>query len=105
MKIDSPFTPLREAAVKAALPSQARREEVRKGTLRGLLSLLLVSPVIFILLFGCSWIATLGLPVASADTRSVLNADYGPWTFGLIRPVSPEIIEEIERDQILYPET
>jgi hypothetical protein len=105
MKIESPFTQLREAAVKAARPSKAWAQEEQRSELRTLLRWLLLVPVIFILLFGCGWMATLGLPVASADTRSLLKADYGPWTFEVIQPVNPEIIQEVLEDQLLYPST
>ncbi|MEK6588073.1 MAG: hypothetical protein AABY97_04455, partial [Chloroflexota bacterium] len=105
MKFESAFTQLREAAVKAAGVSAARKQEERKDSLRDLLRWLLLVPLIFLLLFGCGWLATVGLPVASADTRSFLKADYGPWGFEVIQPVNPEIIQEIQKDQILYPST
>ncbi|HEX9894489.1 MAG TPA: hypothetical protein VGA78_11230, partial [Gemmatimonadales bacterium] len=105
MKPATPFTQLREAAVKAARPSKARQQEEQKAELRTLLRWLLLVPLIFLALFGCGWMATLGLPVASADTRSLLNADYSPWSFEVIQPVNPDIIEEIQQDQILYPST
>ncbi|MGH2621592.1 MAG: hypothetical protein ACRDHG_13655, partial [Anaerolineales bacterium] len=105
MKPNSPFTQLREAAVKAARSSKAREQAEQKAELRELLRWLLLVPLIFLALFGCGWMATLGLPVASADTRSLLNADYSPWSFEVIRPVDPDIIEEIQQDQILYPST
>ena len=44
----------------------------------------------------------IGLSPASADTRSYLEANYAPWDFEVIQPISEDIIEEILEDQELY---
>ena len=70
----------------------------------GVLRWLPVFPVVVLLIFGSGSIALVQASPAPSDTRSQINADYQPWGFAVIRPVGPEIIEEIQNDQLLYPE-
>ena len=105
MRFVSQFGKLREAAVKAAPASAGRKKEEREQSLRDLLRWLLVVPLVLLLLFGCATLGMIGIAPASADTRSYLEADYSPWIFEIFQPINPEIIEEIQADQELYPET
>ena len=105
MKFANQFGKLREAAIKAAPGSESREKEERKESLRDLLRWLLLIPLILLLLFGCGTLGMFGLRPAQADTRSALDADYSPWPFTVFKPVSIEIIEEIQEDAILYPGT
>jgi len=45
------------------------------------------------------------LPVAHADSDSLLIADYGPLEFTLVHSISPAIVTEINRDQSNCPGT
>ena len=105
MKPKSPFSKLREAAFKAAPASEARMKEEREESLRDLLRWLLLTPLVILLLFGCGTLGMFGLRPAQADTRSELETDYSPWPFTVFKPVSVEIIEEIQQDAIFYPGT
>ncbi len=105
MKFASRFSKLREAAIRAAPGSKGRKKEEREETLRDLLRWLLLIPLILLLLFGCGTLGMFGLRSAQADTRSELEADYGPWSYTVFKPVNIEIIEEIQKDAILYPGT
>jgi hypothetical protein len=61
--------------------------------------LLILLALLFLSLLGCGQIALwVNAPTVYADTRSRMNADYGPWPFTVIHPVDPAIIEEIRRD-------
>ena len=61
-------------------------------------------PLFVLLIFGSGSVALVQASPAPSDTRSKINADYQPWEFAVIKPVVEEIIEEIQRDQELYPE-
>ncbi len=61
--------------------------------------LLLTLPVLAILL-GCGQLALwLAQPPVGATYRSGLSADYGPWTFTVIQPVDPQMVNEVLQDQ------
>jgi len=63
---------------------------------RWLISLILL----FLTLLSCGQLALwINAPTVYANTRSQLKADYRPWTFTIIRPVDPAIIQEIQRDE------
>ena len=66
--------------------------------------LFLVPLALLVLFVGGSLAAKSPLPTAEADVRSQLQADYRPWPFAVIRPVDPEIVEEIQRDREQFPE-
>jgi len=68
--------------------------------LRTLSQWLMIIPVVMLVLFSCGQIGILtSRKIAEANTQSNMEADYGPWSYVLIHPVKPEIIEEIVRDK------
>lgn len=61
---------------------------------------LLIGPVVLLILLGCGQLALLGAARASAPSiRSMLAADYRPWSPAKFRPVDPAIIDEVRRDE------
>ncbi len=62
-------------------------------------------PLILLLIFGCGSLALIQPSPAHADTRSHIEADYQPWEYTVFKPIDEDIIEEIQEDQLLYPET
>ncbi len=104
MKFASQFSRLREAAIKAAPASEGRKREEREESLRDLLRWLPIIPLILLIIFGCGSFALIQPKPAYADTRSQIEADYEPWEFTVFKPIGEEIIEEIQKDQVLYPE-
>ncbi|MCH8877962.1 MAG: hypothetical protein IIA89_14280 [Chloroflexi bacterium] len=82
-----------------------RDDEKKQDQLRALARWLAIAPLILLLLYGCGTLALVGFPTSVADTRSQLQADYSPWPFMAFQPISPEILEEIRRDQARYPES
>ena len=68
--------------------------------LRTLSQWLLLFPVVMLILFSCGQIGILtSRKIAEANLESYMIADYGPWSYVLIHPVKPEIIEDIIRDK------
>ena len=66
---------------------------------------ILLGPALFALLYACSLLGLFMAPqVTFADTRSGLPADYSPWPFTVIRPVRPELAQEVLDDLGRYPE-
>lgn len=58
--------------------------------------------IIFSLIYGSSYAALLWQPAApKVDTKSVLAADYRPWSFLVFQPLDPAIIKEIQQEQKL----
>ena len=56
--------------------------------------------LIFIVLYGTSYLALFWLPpYERVDMRSQLSADYRPWAFLVFQPVDPAIIEEIKQER------
>ena len=81
-------------------------DKEKQDKLRGLARWLSIVPPILLLLYGCGTLALIGpRTMAFPDTRSQLQADYSPWSFIVFQPLSPEILEELRRDQERYPET
>ena len=55
---------------------------------------------IFAVLYGTSDVALFWLPpFAGVDMRSQLTADYSRWTFLVLQPVDPSVIEEIKQER------
>src|SRR5574341_129974 len=74
--------------------------ESRRDQLQGLAGWLFIVPIVLAILFGCGQLAlTGGAPAARLDTRSKLTADYSPWEYVIIPPVSTAIIQEVLRDE------
>ena len=71
------------------MQTDAPTQDATKGQLPnwviGLLGLF-----VFLLLFLCGEVAiAVGIPNASADTRSIIAADYGIWAVNLVRRRKP----------------
>src|SRR3990170_5316296 len=72
-------------------PSEERQAPLKRGA--QWLALLLLLGVLFL---SCGLLSPIGTrQTASADTRSMLRADYFPWQFLPFRPVDPAILEDI----------
>ncbi len=82
------------------LPWNSPAECETRTTIRDLFLALLLAALTFLLLLGVGqWAAdSLERPVLP-DPRSKLAADYRPWPFTEIQPVSTEIIEQLIRDR------
>jgi len=73
-----------------------------KVSIRGVL----LTPMIVFMIFFCGHCALPGsVMVTHADTRSYLQAEYGPWGFLSIGAVKEQIVSEIRSDMIMlrYP--
>jgi hypothetical protein len=61
---------------------------------------LLLFPIVMLILFSCGQIGILtSRKIAEANLESYMIADYGPWSYVLIHPFKPEIIEDIIQDK------
>lgn len=87
-------------------PRESSRLKRPPTHLRGLGSWLISAPLVLGVLLCISQLAILrGVHVDLVDTRSNLQADYGPWTFLVLHRVRNEIIREVIRDQERDPLT
>ena len=93
---------LRSSSIWGRSGSNTAEEQKSSGDL---LRWLVFIPLILLLIFGCGSLALIQTAPASADTRSHIAADYQPWEFTVFKPIDEDIIEEIQQDQLLYPET
>ena len=80
------------------------RSDYKRVVSWGCLRWLPAIPLIILLIFGSGSVALVQASPAPSDTLSQISADYQPWEFTVFKPVDIEIIEEIQRDQVLYPE-
>ena len=83
---------------------ESKTEEEQKSS-SDLLRWLFFVPLILLLIFGCGSLALIQPGTVHADARSYMAADYQPWEFTVFKPLDPEIVLEILRDQELFPET
>ena len=65
---------------------------------------LLAIPLVVVLIFASGSVALVQASPAPSDTRSQIAADYQRWEFTVFKPIDPDIVEEIQKDQVLYPE-
>lgn len=76
------------------------------SALKVLIRVVLLAPLIAFMIFTCGYCAHPGsVLVTHADTRSYLQAEYGPWGFLSIGAVKEQIVSEIRSDMIMlhYP--
>jgi hypothetical protein len=88
VKLESLFGKLRKATIKATLASESREKEEREESIRDLLRWLLLIPLVLLRLNGCGTLGIFSRRPAQADTRSELDTDNSPWTFGVFNPVN-----------------
>jgi hypothetical protein len=54
--------------------------------------------LVFMLLLACAWVAAAAMRVEpGGDPRSRLRADYGPWQFLVIAPISQQFLQDAAR--------
>lgn len=69
-------------------------------SLRAFSQWLLLIPLVIFILFLCGQLSILtGKRIANASTGSKLSAEYEPWYSVFIRPINPEIVEEVISDR------